>query len=294
LSTERKFVVVLDRDMSVTYAYSVSDSTTGEGVDMSEESDFLDLLQLQENLDMISKLELLDWAKDHGLSLTDRKLTSLMAEGLLPKTARIGSRGGAFPKIAERQLWFVLKSRERGLSVAAVRELIPVWRYLLRAVRNREMVVGELERIASEHLTMTEAVYALPSVVSSALPCPHCRAEELSAIKFIMKDGTVASRDNGDKVTIGFANTATDCDVKDFTRLAIPDADEENDPSTVVLHVPPQELKAVENAEEPSLRQLQPESDDSQSPRPLVLYSESPSKRPRQNNKVLSPRGATE
>jgi hypothetical protein len=262
---------------------------------MSEEGDFLDLLQLQDNLDMISKSELLDWAKENRLSLTDRKLTSLMAEGLLPKTARIGSRGGAFPKIAERQLWFVLRCRDRGISVAAVRELIPVWRYLLRAVRDREVVIGELERVASEHLTMSEAVYALPNVVSSQLPCARCSPDELSAIKFRMKDGTVVSRGNGDKVTIGFANTATDCDLKDFTRLAIPDVDEENDPSTVVLHVPPLELQAVENMEEPSPRQLQPGSDNSQDPRPLVLYGESTSKRSRHiNNNVLSPRGATE
>ncbi len=204
---------------------------------MSEESDFMELLQLQGTLDMVTKSDMLEWAKGEDLPVTQRQLTSLMADRLLPKTARIGSRGGAFPKITEEQLRFVLRCRSRGMSVAAVRELIPVWRYMVGAVARSELSISELERVANESISTPEAVYALPRVVTSALPCAHCQSDELSAMKFVMKDETRKSRGSGDMVSIGFATIAGDCHVQDFTRVAIPDADEEHQTSTVVLHV---------------------------------------------------------
>ncbi len=51
----------------------------------------MELLSIQGNLDLITKTELIEWARRHDIPLTGRQITSYITEGLLPKTARIGS-----------------------------------------------------------------------------------------------------------------------------------------------------------------------------------------------------------
>lgn len=206
---------------------------------MEEESEFLELLRVQDSLDMISKSELIDWAKKHRMALTDRKLTSFMTEGLLPKTARIGSRGGAYPAIAKDQLKFVLRWRSRGTSVTAIKELLPVWRFMTSAVRRHEVDLAELEDLVQQTVHSDQALHTLPNVIQDALPCPNCKSGELSDIKFRFKDDTVRSRGANDDVSFAVLFEETDgdgeCTSMMIARITLPRIDEAHDPSTMVI-----------------------------------------------------------
>src|SRR5262245_25722945 len=124
---------------------------------MDEGNDFLELLELQGTLEFVSKTELLDEVrKRSNRGLSERQLTSYVSEGLVPKLARIGTRGSAYPKIVLKLLLFITAMREMGLTVQAVKELLPVWRYLQRAHRDRILNLAELEYIARQHITLDE------------------------------------------------------------------------------------------------------------------------------------------
>ena len=140
---------------------------------MDEGNDFMELLELQGNLEMVTKSELLEQARGHGASVSDRQLTSFASEGLIPKSARIGSRGGAYPKLVVDQLNFVSRFRQRGMSVQGVKELLPLWRYMQRATRKHEVSLAEFERVARMSITTPEAWFAVPGVLQETLPCPQ-------------------------------------------------------------------------------------------------------------------------
>ena len=224
---------------------------------MDEGNDFMELLELQGNLEMVSKSELLEKIRSRGQSISDRQLTSYVSEGLIPKSARIGSRGGAYPQITVDLLIFVTHFRHRGLSVNAIRELLPLWRYLRRAIREHEISLREFEYIARQTITLPEAWFAVPSVLMDVLPCPNCKRDQLIKIKFRLKDGSLQSVDGDDPVSIGFV--MAQLDEKSGTaephyrmRIAIPRKDEGYNPSSIVLGIPngiplgqPGEVEAV-------------------------------------------------
>jgi DNA-binding transcriptional MerR regulator len=222
---------------------------------VDEGNDFMELMEIQGNLDLVTKSELLDEVRRHGARMTDRQLTSLVTEGLVPKSARIGSKGGAYPRIVVDLLTFISRSRSRGLSVQAIRELLPVWRYLRRAVRTREVSLAELEYIARQSVTLTEAVFAVPSMLQEALPCPFCQRDELDGIKFIAKDG----RPLDAPVTVGFVIAQTDEDTgrtvrRAVLRIAIPLGDEGDNPTSLILGIPNGVPLSTETTEPVSLR----------------------------------------
>lgn len=209
---------------------------------MNEGDDFMELMELQGNLDMITKTELLASTRVHGAGVTDRQLTSFVSDGLLPKSARIGSRGGAYPALVQEQLNFVKRYRKRGLSVQSVKELLPLWRYMKRAIRDHEVSLSEFEYIARENVTQPEAWYAVPSVLQEALPCPKCKKEEWQDLKFRLKNGDELPAVGDDTVTIGFVMAKQDDDGGVCTvsrmRLAVPRDDEGHNDTSIVLGVP--------------------------------------------------------
>ena len=206
---------------------------------MPEETEFVELLQLQGDLKLVSKSELIEWARDHGLAVTLRRLTTMMTEGLLPKTARIGARGGAYPDIVKRQLGFVMDLREKGVPVSVIKELLPVWRFMLGARREGVVDIGELESTAVASVQSEAAAMLVPVVIQQELPCPGCRPDELSELKFRYKDDTMHSRGANDDVSMGVLLEEVDgdgeCRTMYFARLTLPRTDEENDPSTIVF-----------------------------------------------------------
>ncbi|HVX21411.1 MAG TPA: hypothetical protein VHB02_08685 [Acidimicrobiales bacterium] len=210
---------------------------------MAEHSDseFMELLDLQGNLEMVTKSELIEEARKRGAAMSDRQLISLVSEGLLPKSARIGSRGGAYPKLVVRQLVFVSRFRKRGLSVQAIRELLPLWKYMQRALRDRELSLEEFQYVARESITVPEAWYAAPAVLQECLPCPFCLAEDYADLTIRLKDNTVCKV--GDQISIGFAMVGEDPEThkpefKARTRIAVPQPDEGFNSSSIILGVP--------------------------------------------------------
>lgn len=210
---------------------------------MDEGNDFMELMELQGNLAMVTKSELLDALRKHGQSISDRQLTSFASEGLMPKSARIGSRGGAYPRIVIDLLWFILRLRKQGLSVNGIKELLPLWRYLRRALRDKEVSLAEFELIARQTITLQEAWFAVPGVLMEVLPCPMCTPEELAELTVILKDGTPCLIGGDDPVSIGFVIGIEEEDTgKAYPhfpmRIAIPRDDEGFNTSSIVLGIP--------------------------------------------------------
>lgn len=134
--------------------------------------------------------------------VSDRQLTFYVSEGLIPKSVRVGTRAGVYPRIVVELLSWILTARDRGVPIEAIKELIPVWKFLVRARRERRMDLMELEYIARQHVTSLEGVVAVPMLVGDVLMgyCPPCRGD----IKIVRKDGVERSIDDVE-TTVGFA-----------------------------------------------------------------------------------------
>jgi DNA-binding transcriptional MerR regulator len=225
------------------YTTGVADYEEADALD--EGNDFMELLQLQDSLDMVTKTELLEHVRARGASISDRQLTTFVTEGLVPKLARIGSRGSAYPKIVEELVLFILSCRDAGQSVQAIKELLPVWKYLHGAVRKGELSLKDFEQVAREHVTLPEAAYAVPVVMRGAFGCPNCRAAgHVPDVKIILKNDDRIAISSPDPVSVGFVLAKVDEEtgnpvVIGSMRIALALAEEQTSPSTVILGIPP-------------------------------------------------------
>lgn len=215
-----------------------------------EENGFLEYLQLQgSDPELVTKSELLSTVRQRGYSVGDRQLTFYISEGLVPKSVRVGSRAGAYPRIVIELLMWILSAKEGGLSVEAIRELLPVWKYLIRARNERRIDLGELQYIARQHVRTIEASYAIPPVVANVLigtMCEKCT----QGIVLVLKDGSEQSLCDS-KTTIGFAIARRGDDESGETeprwiartRIALVDGfnGAAQDPTTVILGLGPNE-----------------------------------------------------
>jgi DNA-binding transcriptional MerR regulator len=223
---------------------------------MDEENSFLEYLQLQgSNPELVTKSELVAAVRDRGYSLSDRQLTFYVSEGLIPKSVRVGSRAGAYPRIVIELLAWVLRAKEGGLSVDAIRELLPVWKYLIRARHSMRLDLAELEYIARQNVTSIEGSYAIPPVVADVLHafCARCRAD----LVVVLKDGT-EKRLGDTSTTVGFAiarrsdEESGETDASWLARTRITFAGVTNvdtDPSTVILGLRPNEAVPPDTSE---------------------------------------------
>ncbi len=171
-----------------------------------EENSFLEYLQLQGSKpDLVTKSDLMSEVRHVGYRIGERQLSFYVSEGILPKSIRVGSRAGAYPRIVVDLLKWVLRARDGGLTVEAIRELLPVWKLLTRARRDKRLDLGELEYVARQHVTTTEGSMAMPAVVSDVLrTCPDCQGCTPADIVVVMKDGVEQSLD-AIGTTLGFA-----------------------------------------------------------------------------------------
>ena len=207
---------------------------------MQEGQDFLEYLELQDNLDMLTKSELLEHVRRTGGPISDRTLTFYVTEGLVPKSARVGSRGGAYPKVVGELVAWIVRSRARGLSVEALKELLPLWKFLQRAVRAEEVSLAEFEYVARQHVRSPEALFAVPSLFSDCMPCLAC----LSKTDFLLKDGQRVRHSEETPLTLGFALATEDPESGEVRRLSdllvSPplQRDIADNPSTVVVGIP--------------------------------------------------------
>lgn len=211
-----------------------------------QEHDFLEYLQLAggDEPQLVTKSELLALVRERGGPISDRQLTFYVSEGLIPKSIRVGSRAGAYPRVVVDLLVWVLRSREQGLSVEAIKELLPVWKLLMRARRDGRLELSELEYVARQQVRSFEAATFVPNVVMDAMSglCHDC----LRRIVVVKKDGVEHSLGAPD-TTIGFhayripgPGEEGDPAWWGYRRIVIPTpTDPEEDPSSVVLGLPP-------------------------------------------------------
>ena len=206
-----------------------------------EDVEFVEYLKLQDNLDMCSKTELLEALRDWGAPVSARQLTTYVTEGLVPKSARVGSRSGVYPKIICELLYWIEQSRRRGLSIEAIKQLVPSWRFLRAGLRDKEIDLGKFQELAEQTITHEEAGYALPMLFISCLPCPiHDDAgnERLAETKFVLKDGTRRLHEADRPMSIGFSmidpKEPSRCSA---TRITIPLHNESSSSSTISLAI---------------------------------------------------------
>ncbi len=169
--------------------------------DKERAMDAFGLMELQGSTDLMTKTELMEAIRDRGLSISDRTITYYMSERVLPKAVRVGSRAGAYPKIVVDLLGWVLRARERDLAVESIRELLPVWEFLVRSRRSGEVALTELEYIARERVTSPEANYAVPWLVRQTMGCSQCAGH----VEWILKDNSRIEHADGMTVTFHLA-----------------------------------------------------------------------------------------
>ncbi|MFD0278540.1 hypothetical protein ACFVHB_32160 [Kitasatospora sp. NPDC127111] len=168
-----------------------------------EENGFLEYLQLQDGApDLITKSELIARVRAEGFSVSDRQLTFYVTEGLLPRSVRVGSRAGAYPAIVVELVTWILRARDGGAPIEALKELLPVWKFLVRARIARELALSELEYVARQHVTSLEGSLAVARVVTDVMACycPKCQGDMV----IVAKNGD-RMRMGDPKSTVGFA-----------------------------------------------------------------------------------------
>lgn len=213
-----------------------------------DENGFLEYLQLQDgSSDLVTKSELVAAVRARGYSLSDRQLTFYVTENLMPKSVRVGSRAGAYPAIVVELMTWILQARAQGLPIDTLRELLPVWKVLIRARNAHELDIGELEYVARKHVTSIEGSVAVPRVITNVLiggACADCRDKMI----IVFKDGSRAKMSNRD-TTIGFAVAWTPEEASETesgpqwlasTRISLAcDCTYSSDPTTVILGLKP-------------------------------------------------------
>jgi DNA-binding transcriptional MerR regulator len=215
-----------------------------------EENGFLDYLQLQGGTpELITKSDLIAEVRAMGQPVGDRQLTFYASEGLVPKSVRVGSRAGVYPKIVVELLAWILRTRDMGVPLDSIKELVPVWKYLIKSRRECRLDLGELEYVARQHVSATEACLAIPQVVRDVMLLGLCQ-ECGSKIKIIDKDGAETFMQDR-TATIGFAiaRRLEDEEGSETVRwsaqtritLAAASTEPRDDPTTVILGVAPNE-----------------------------------------------------
>jgi hypothetical protein len=130
-------------------------------------------------------------------------LTFYISEELVPQSVRAGSRAGVYPSIVVDLMIWILAMREAGASIDTLQELLPVWKFLMRASRSNRLDLGELEIVARQFAVSPAAQFAVPRVVSHVMRdacCPNCRN------KIIVVDRAGGEhRVTDPEATIGFA-----------------------------------------------------------------------------------------
>jgi DNA-binding transcriptional MerR regulator len=244
-------------DTVVSYTDTVNKDSEG-GAMALEDNGFMEYLQLQgSDPELVTKSELIAAVRKRGYSVGDRQLTFYVSEGLVPKSVRAGSRAGVYPRIVVQLLAWILRAKEGGLSVEAIRELLPVWKYLVRARNDGRIDLSELEYIARQHVATIEGSYAIPAVVADVLHdsvCSKCRAKLVLALK----DGTERAL-NDPSTTIGFAiarrgdeeSGQTEAKWVGVTRIALAGLGDgiAKDPTTVILGLRPNEAVPPDSPE---------------------------------------------
>lgn len=211
-------------------------------MDDVDKREIKDLVRIQGTQDMVSKRELLDELRGRGADVTERQLAQYVTQGLIPRSMRAGSGTGAYPRIVVDLVLAIHRGQRTGLSIKAIKELIPLWKHLARVRREGRVDLVEFERVARRHVTSLEALYAVPWVFKSALPSPTLEADELAELEFVYKNDPRPRHHGPDTpVEVEFLIAEQDpetAEVRRRTSLLMRFPVAEDDRSPVVLGVP--------------------------------------------------------
>jgi DNA-binding transcriptional MerR regulator len=203
----------------------------------------VEYIELQGSAEMVTKSELVQRIRDGGQSISDRNLAYYTSAGLIPPAVRVGSRGGVYPAIVVEQLSWVISARSAQVSMEGIKELLPLWRLLVRGRRDERIDLAEVELVARGHELSLEANYRVPYLFSEVFRCV-C-SECLMDIEWILKDGTTFHHTEDTPLTLTFVvgkvNEDTGAgEVVAWTQMALPNmgVPELGSPTTIMLGVP--------------------------------------------------------
>lgn len=206
-------------------------------------NELTEYLEMQDGPHFVTKTELRQALRQRGLSISDRNLTYYTTVGLVPPAIRIGGRVGAYPELVVQQLAWVIRARSRGQSIESIKELLPLWRWLIRNRHDRRVDLSELELVARQHELSQEANFAVPYLISEALLClcQNC----LQSIEWGLKDGNSFHHSPEDPLTLSFilgaVNEETGApEIAAWTQLALPGlgAPDPDGPTSITLGLP--------------------------------------------------------
>ncbi|MFD8104648.1 hypothetical protein ACFV24_34430 [Nocardia fluminea] len=190
------------------------------------ENSFLEYLQLQEgDPSLVTKSELIAAVRQAGYRLTARKLAFYTAEGLVPHSVRVGSHSGVYPRVVVDLMKWILRARDAHVSTSALRELMPVWRFLIRVRAAGVLDIAELELVARQHVASVEGSINVPRLVIDTLGQSMDREIEI-LYKADALGGRLRKRSSAPDATLGFAIVKPADEVGDSqwfaaTRIAI-------------------------------------------------------------------------
>jgi len=206
-------------------------------------SELAEYLEMQDGPHFVTKTELRQALRQRGQTISDRNLTYYSSVGLIPPAIRIGGRVGAYPELVVEQLAWVIRARNRGQSIESIKELLPLWRWLMRNRHDRRIDLSELELVARQHELSQEANFAVPYLISEVLLClcPNC----LQAIEWVLKDGNSFHHSPEDPLALSFilgaVNEETGTpEIAAWTQLALPGLGllDPNGPTSITLGLP--------------------------------------------------------
>jgi hypothetical protein len=153
-----------------------------------------------------------------------------------------------YPKLVVELLAWILRARQMGVPVEAIKELVPVWKFLIGVRGDGLLDLAQFEYVARQQVSSLEAVLAIPELLTDVFTavCRDCQKK----MQVLAKDGTKQVLDEPTTI-IGFAaitkrtddSGATKTDWFAYRRvtLANPPADPAADPTTIILGIPPNE-----------------------------------------------------
>lgn len=202
----------------------------------------LEFLELQGSDALITKTDLIEEVRARGEQISERNLAYYHTQGLLPASVRVGTRTGAYPAVVAQLAVWVIRSRKRGLSIEAIRELLPMWRHLVRSRSEGNVSLAEIEYLARSQVKSVEANYAIPGLVAEVFSClcPDCKSE----ISWTDKASNVIAADAD--ITLGFTLAEMDDSTGEarrvaWTQLVLPGMGAPtaaDGPTTIVLGIP--------------------------------------------------------
>ncbi|MCC6227070.1 MAG: hypothetical protein IT195_11790 [Microthrixaceae bacterium] len=210
---------------------------------MTDETDFIEYMQIQGTTELITKTELLAEVRSRGLQISERTLTFYATKGIIPKAARIGTRTGVYPRIVVELLSLALLNRQRNASIDATLQLIPLWKLIARGAISGDLDLAEIEYVARQHVTLPDANFVFPFMMKEILS--YLSPRDSDAILWRLKNGESVRQTRSDSFEVTFLLGATDelgvARVIAWTQLKLPGFDDEfvvDDPQTIILGVP--------------------------------------------------------